>query len=525
MAMNRGAASASTTGRRKTMRHLDEVEEGEVEGRRAKRAKAGREGEEIANGNGNGAGRGKRKRAYEETDEDFAFSRIKSRRGAKKTDDAPAPEPARIAQEDRAPAAQQTRKKPRKTLPVTPEKEAPTVRRSKRLSGENEMRSAGLDDPFVEGVTRTGRKGPIAKTPAARTEKLEQTQREESPALENRGVDAIHVAKKRTPKRIDLKESETPVIRRNKAMRQTSGETSRRSSAGLRGKRASSLIDNGNSNAIPHTEVATADFYKHISQDLIEPRRMKQLLVWCGSRALGEKRIEGETAEEGQARHAARTIQEELLAAFAARNDLSNWFDRPDEATGSVSLIKKPNPRNVQNVAKLAELEAELVRLRSEKASWDSLLESVPSAASEPAPAPSTTPPPPLDPATINPALLSPSQAQILTSLITPLSPQVSAPSQQPPQPIDEQVQSRLAASAKDLHFKLDLYYDSLHRLEQFVETADKVADKVLEKTAERLEEREKERQARGEREHGGKVGQMETLRALGRAMNKGQGS
>jgi len=41
--------------------------------------------------------------------------------------------------------------------------------------------------------------------------------------------------------------------------------------------------------ALPHSEVETLDFYKHINQDLMEPRRMKQLLVWCGTRALPEK--------------------------------------------------------------------------------------------------------------------------------------------------------------------------------------------------------------------------------------------
>ena len=42
--------------------------------------------------------------------------------------------------------------------------------------------------------------------------------------------------------------------------------------------------------ALPHDSVETADFYKHIeSEGLPEPRRMKQLLTWCGTRALGEK--------------------------------------------------------------------------------------------------------------------------------------------------------------------------------------------------------------------------------------------
>ena len=42
--------------------------------------------------------------------------------------------------------------------------------------------------------------------------------------------------------------------------------------------------------AMPHGEVETSEFYKHIASDgLSEPRRMKQLLTWCATRALGEK--------------------------------------------------------------------------------------------------------------------------------------------------------------------------------------------------------------------------------------------
>ncbi len=86
---------------------------------------------------------------------------------------------------------------------------------------------------------------------------------------------------------IALPFSDTPVINRNKELRRKGGQ--RRSSVGMRGRRASSLIDNGHS-ALPHREVDAAEFYKHIeAEGLPEPRRMRQLLVWCGERALSEK--------------------------------------------------------------------------------------------------------------------------------------------------------------------------------------------------------------------------------------------
>jgi len=90
---------------------------------------------------------------------------------------------------------------------------------------------------------------------------------------------------------IALPFSDTPVINRNKEMRKKAGTGVRRSSMGNRGRRASSLIDNGHS-AIPHRQVETVEFYKHIEASLIEPRRMKQLLTWTGERCMSSEEKE-----------------------------------------------------------------------------------------------------------------------------------------------------------------------------------------------------------------------------------------
>ncbi len=105
--------------------------------------------------------------------------------------------------------------------------------------------------------------------------------------------------------KIALPFADTPIIRRNKEMRK-GVDNGRRSSLGNRGRRASSLIDSGKSNgnsssspdsfimlieilALPHDKVDSSEFYKHIESGLPEPRRMKQLLMWCGTRTLMEK--------------------------------------------------------------------------------------------------------------------------------------------------------------------------------------------------------------------------------------------
>ena len=58
--------------------------------------------------------------------------------------------------------------------------------------------------------------------------------------------------------------------------------------------------------ALPHHEVDVADFYKHIeSGSLPEPRRMRQLLTWCATRAMGEKLL-GAEFEDQSARMAGK---------------------------------------------------------------------------------------------------------------------------------------------------------------------------------------------------------------------------
>lgn len=199
---------------------------------------------------------------------------------------------------------------------MTPEKEdvgtTGRPRRSKRLSGETgddqgaeKAPSTTVEDVFTEKAKTVDAPTAAHIALAPQTDQTAQT----APTTQAEDI-AIPVQprtdKKRRMTKIDLVFAETPVIRRNKEMRKTSGDGHRRSSSGIRGKRASSLIDAGTSNAVPHSEVNTMEFYKHISQDLTEPRRMRQLLVWCGNRALPPKPSSGLAPDESQARHAGK---------------------------------------------------------------------------------------------------------------------------------------------------------------------------------------------------------------------------
>lgn len=137
--------------------------------------------------------------------------------------------------------------------------------------------------------------------------------------------------------------------------------------------------------ALPHAEVPAAEFFKHIAEDLTEPRRMRCLLGWCGQRALPAKpeppkqstaasTLEFQALQAGMSfaelgnrhKHAdnelARVIQTEIAQDLITKGVLSDWFSRDEQPQQPLVLRKKPNPRNIANAAKIEELERELER-------------------------------------------------------------------------------------------------------------------------------------------------------------------
>ena len=249
--------------------------------------------------------------AYDESDDGFQFARRTTRRTTTKAQ--PPPEP--IPEEPPKPA----RRKKNSIVAPEPVKEAPQKRRrSARLSGDRHE-LAQVDGPTEAAKStskRTKKSAPAGKEGIERLTPAPEEDREGKSArvvTQTPKQNGLHVAKKRDgATKIMLPFADTPVITRNKEMRKASKDGHRRSSTGLRGRRASSLIDSGMSNgewlggwrsfrqhevggktdqaaALPHSEVEVRSFFKYIEQSLPEPRRMKQLLTWCGSRALPDK--------------------------------------------------------------------------------------------------------------------------------------------------------------------------------------------------------------------------------------------
>ena len=335
------------------------------------------------------------------------------------------------------------------------------IRRSKRLSAEDEEFRA-TSKPAKRSKEDKSNSDASGKQPkhSEQPEELKKPQRTPAPPDDHNGT------------KISLPFADTPVIRRNKAMREgKSDKGERRSSLGLRGRRASSLIETGNSNALPHREVEVQDFYKHIeSEGLPEPRRMRQLLTWCATRAMGEKSAGGEF-EDQSARMAARVIQEELLKDLANRSEMSDWFSREDVPASIKPMQTRPNPKNEQNAAKIKELEEQIERLRANRAALESLNQppSIPGAGEiEP------------DPSLVDSdrSLLSPEDAALLDTLQAASSSTMT-------------VQNRLDMISASLGPTIDSFADGIHKIGQYRNAADNIAGRALAICAEKLAEKE----------------------------------
>ncbi|KAK3077217.1 hypothetical protein LTS18_010892, partial [Coniosporium uncinatum] len=221
------------------------AEKGRVE--KGQRQQQGQQQQQVKT---RGNAKGKRsKAAYDEDDDGFKFSRTRTKK-TKAEAAAPAPAPVPVPASKPAPAA--TWRRTRNSLSAAPPTDDEAIqapkRRSARLSGENvENGSNGQVTPVTTKAKRTKKADP----------KLFDDH-DERVDLAN-SSSALNVEKKRSPKKIALPFADTPVLRRNKEMRKNSGQGGqRRSSSGLRGRRASSLIDSGASNGTDYIAFNTA---------------------------------------------------------------------------------------------------------------------------------------------------------------------------------------------------------------------------------------------------------------------------
>ncbi|ODQ52766.1 hypothetical protein SAICODRAFT_30561 [Saitoella complicata NRRL Y-17804] len=282
--------------------------------------------------------------------------------------------------------------------------------------------------------------------------------------------------------------SDTPVIRKNQDLRQQGGR--RRSSLGMRGKRASSM---GNGFvALPHPEIPYEDFHKHISVDLPEPLRMKQLLAWCSRRALDEQKAKERPADSSSGA-IARAIAEEVLKDLIDNKINTSWYSREDDAATISPIKKKPHPTNIENLRKIKECEQKLARLKGEQQAWATLVPDQPSDHPQAAPAEREIHP------------VDAEEAEFLASLDAQ-------------QATDAEMRKWLGTAESELEFQVDRFFHSLHSIKMFGETADGYGGRLLQQAAEALDKRDqKAKKAVGTMG----VDTMDVLRSVARGDNQ----
>lgn len=236
----------------------------------------------------------KRKKNYDEEDDGFVFSRVKKKKPRQSIAAQPDPPVAPAAQAPApisAPAAslaptEQVSESIRPSKPKTIKKDVPVASKATKTQDEvqeapskkRQKRRMSFSTPATKEpkVLRRSKRlstdpqpdqgSPSVKPPQElRPPKIrkEKVDKQRPPAQQqNHGLPPIEEPPQAVPlappqieddshsaTKIALPFADTPVISRNKAMREgKSGKTERRSSLGLRGRRASSLIDSGTSN-------------------------------------------------------------------------------------------------------------------------------------------------------------------------------------------------------------------------------------------------------------------------------------
>lgn len=325
-----------------------------------------------------------RRLAYEDQD-GFTFKRTGSKRQKLKPtieEEEKVDESIAIVETERPVRAPRSRHDAPPALPSSQAevKEVQTMRKSQRISSSPAPGAGPAATPLKFKARRKTTLAPVEAPPTPESQPIEERVTIQQPVEETSSGTRV----------ISLPFADTPVIQRNKEFRAKSKTQNRRSSSGLRGRRASSLIDGGNSSgelafldllerhegrqsvvlhpekfarrqmiehldadvsgsetddelvsilmsglemlsfiddriaspefgdvfadcwldlALPHGEVETRDLYKHIEQSLLEPQRMKQLLVWCGTRSMLPKQHGGlKDASEGLAVDSGRLL-------------------------------------------------------------------------------------------------------------------------------------------------------------------------------------------------------------------------
>lgn len=358
--------------------------------------------------------------------------------------------------------------------------------------------------------TRTSPRLQKRSAPIATLSNTPRVARREPSALVVQQVEELrNIAGDASDSFVALPVSDTPIIRKNQHMRQNGVVAGhgvagkRRSSLGMRGKRASSMGNGFVSE--PHPDVPASEYYRHISTELPDPVRMKQLLAWCARRTIDDARHrkadgaddepsssavagKGKDDEQIQAAAIARTIEEEVLKDLIDNKITTSWYQRTEEPAPA-QVEKKLHPKNTANAGKLEELQQRLEKLQEEAASWQRLLVADTAASSA------------------APELASQDESIQESTVVLPTERFAKSTTQQQTIELDldllpareaefmHQLSRRpagselfdndwLTSSERDLEFRVDSLLHGLHTVERFIRDADRESADVLSRAA-----------------------------------------
>ncbi|WWC90557.1 uncharacterized protein L201_005493 [Kwoniella dendrophila CBS 6074] len=227
---------------------------------------------------------------------------------------------------------------------------------------------------------RTFSSGPSASTSTSSNSKMEPPKQFIRKTRQSMGRTRVQELSKESV--IPLMESETPVIRKNQQIR---GQQARRSSLDHRGSRASSSWGRGEI-TMPHKNVDSKLFYRHIPSSYPEPIKARMLLVWCADRALQEslhvssssKRDKGKgkaKQDEGRTEEGDKMLNEimdEFVREMNRGGVDTSVFGVPGQEPTVTGL--KPHPRNVSNRKVEAATNADIKKFKGEKSQWTELV-------------------------------------------------------------------------------------------------------------------------------------------------------
>ncbi|GAB1202005.1 hypothetical protein APSETT445_000604 [Aspergillus pseudonomiae] len=400
----------------------------------------------------------RKQEVFDEEDEGFQFTRIKTKKSKPTVESIPGiPQP-----EIPAPKPSPRRGRPPKKRPVEKSESTIASKKSSESSTRQTRATAKptLSEPEAQPASATRTTRTTRRQDNGETAPVEKKRKKGRPSKSHGGEQNGFVSpepQQAGTSKITLPMADTPVIQRNKELRGAakSGKGNRRSSLGMRGRRASSLIDSGASNA--------------------------------------------------------RVIQEELLKDFSTNSQLSNWFEREDVNPPAV-IVKKPNPKNIQNADKIKELEEQIQRLQRERHALNALLrppsipqikplkqqDTAPDGQQEPRQS-DAEPKPRSEPEPIDLSLLDPSQQNIYESIDPdsakwkPDSETRAASSSELSLPpvTPSAISTRLSRITHALAPTLDSLAAGIHDIELYRTMSDTVSSRVLRICAERLDERD----------------------------------